>query len=172
MKHCTLAAICAITALTTPALTPSMDAAQQGDKAAVTVTFGIGLNTATPGNALNHHVIPEVINVKKGGVVNFVVAGLHQIYVYRPGVVREDLVVGPGAFFFNDPAVIDPVRFFYQGIVPAGGPLALPVTTNPSNAVNRVESVAFLEEGTYLVICNVRPHLIDGMYAYVKVTGD
>jgi hypothetical protein len=29
--------------------------------------------------------------------------------------------------------------------------------------------VAFLEKGTYRVICNVRPHLIDGMLAYVKV---
>ena len=172
MKHWTLAAICAITALTTPTLTPSVAAAQQGSKAAVTVTFGVGLNTATPNNPPNHHVIPDMIHVKKGGVVNFVVAGLHQIYVYQPGVVREDLVVTPGAFFFNDPAVMNPQKFFYQGIVPAGGPLNLPVTTNPSNAVNRVESVAFLEEGTYLVICKVRGHLLDGMFAYVKVTGN
>jgi hypothetical protein len=35
--------------------------------------------------------------------------------------------------------------------------------------MNRSEPVAFLEAGTYLVICNVRPHLLDGMFAYVKV---
>ena len=33
-----------------------------------------------------------------------------------------------------------------------------------------MESVAFLEPGTYLVICNVRPHFLNGMYAYVVVT--
>jgi plastocyanin len=35
---------------------------------------------------------------------------------------------------------------------------------------NRIESVAFTEPGTYLVICNVTPHFLDGMYAWVKVT--
>ena len=44
-----------------------------------------------------------------------------------------------------------------------------PATGNPTNSFNRSEPVAFLEAGTYLVICNVRPHLLDGMYAYVKV---
>jgi hypothetical protein len=34
--------------------------------------------------------------------------------------------------------------------------------------MNRSEPVAFLE-GTYLVICNVRPHLLNGMIAEVKV---
>jgi uncharacterized cupredoxin-like copper-binding protein len=37
--------------------------------------------------------------------------------------------------------------------------------------VNRVESVGFLEPGTYLVICNVSVHFTDGMIAYVTVTG-
>jgi len=32
--------------------------------------------------------------------------------------------------------------------------------------------VLFKEPGTYLVICNISPHLRDGMYAYVKVLGD
>ena len=44
-----------------------------------------------------------------------------------------------------------------------------PVAGNPANGENRSEPVAFLEKGTYLVICNIRPHLLDGMYAYVKV---
>jgi uncharacterized cupredoxin-like copper-binding protein len=33
-----------------------------------------------------------------------------------------------------------------------------------------VESVAFLEPGTYLVICNIRGHFMDGMYAWVVVS--
>jgi hypothetical protein len=62
-------------------------------------------------------------------------------------------------------------HFYYRGILPAGGPPpGMPVTTNPSNAVNRIESVGFFEPGVYLVICNVAPHFADGMYAYVRVT--
>ena len=32
------------------------------------------------------------------------------------------------------------------------------------NGENRIESVSFAEPGVYLVICNVTPHLLDGMY--------
>ena len=144
--------------------------AQDGNsRTAVTVSFGVGLNTAQPGNSVNHHVLPNTIELKlgeSGGVVNFAVAGLHQIYVYRPGKRPSD-VVGPmaGTFFINDPNDL-----YYQGLVPAGGPPATPVTTNPSNASNRIESVGFFEPGLYLVICNVRVHFNDGMYAWVRVT--
>jgi hypothetical protein len=51
-------------------------------RASVTVSFGVGLNTAQPGNAANHHVLPRTIEVRAGGVVNFAVAGFHQIFVY------------------------------------------------------------------------------------------
>jgi hypothetical protein len=172
MKRCALTIACMITALATGAPTRTLAAADDGAPSIVTVSFGVGLNTAIPNNPPNHHVLPKIIRVKKGGVVNFVVAGLHQIYVYQSGVRRNDILVPSTGFFVSDPAVINPLRFYYQGIIPAGGPLALPVTTNPSNAVNRVESVAFLEKGTYLVICNVRGHLLDGMFAYVKVGDD
>ena len=33
----------------------------------VTVSFGAGLNTAQPGNSANHHVLPGLIKVRKGG---------------------------------------------------------------------------------------------------------
>ncbi|HUE89678.1 MAG TPA: twin-arginine translocation signal domain-containing protein [Vicinamibacterales bacterium] len=46
---------------------------------------------------------------------------------------------------------------------------ATPPVANPDNGFNRNEPIAFLEAGTYLVICNVRPHLLDGMWATVKV---
>jgi plastocyanin len=52
-------------------------------------------------------VLPRQIKVKAGGVVDFTVAGFHDIVIFK--------------------------------------------------------------QGTYLVICNVRPHLLDGMLAYVKV---
>ena len=148
------------------ALAGSSVQATDNDKvlSSVTASFGAGLNTAQPGNAVNHHILPHEILVKQGGVVNFVVAGLHQIMVYNPGKRPEHVMVPATGFFINDTN-----NLFYQGIAPAGGPLALPATVDPSNAVNRVESVSFPSPGTYLVICNVRPHFLDGMFAFVKV---
>ena len=154
--------VCALLALT---FTTSARVTAQGDGNVATVSFGIGLNTP-PTSAQNHHVLPQTVRIKAGGVVNFNVAGFHQIYVYQPGVRVDDIVIAnPTALFVNYETDV-----FYRGLVPAGGPTALPVTTNPSNASNRVESVAFPEPGTYLVICNVRVHLQNGMYSYVVVT--
>ena len=114
----------------------------------VTVSFGVGLNTAQPGNAVNHHILPRVIDVKAGGVVNFAVAGFHQIFAYKPGKGVDDVkIVDPAATFINDLKGI-----YYQGIVPGRRRLQRSVTTNPSNAVNRIESVGFFEPGVYLVI--------------------
>ena len=53
-------------------------------------------------------------------------------------------------------------KIYYRGINPAGGPLGTPAVINRDNSENRNEPVSFLEPGTYLVICNVRPHLLDG----------
>jgi hypothetical protein len=151
----------------------------------VEVSFGRGLNTAQPGNAINHAVVPNDIKVKAGGVVDFGVAGFHDIIIFKPGVTLQDLLdAGGGVYpdagfpfvFPADPAAPLPpaVAFltdsiYYRGINPAGGPPETPPVISPSNAMNRSEPVAFLTPGTYLVICNVRPHLIDGMYAYVRV---
>jgi plastocyanin len=133
-------------------------------RSSVTVSFGAGLNTAQPGNAANHHVLPAVIRVKVGGVVNFAVAGFHQVFVYQRGKTPEQVVVPtgtPAPLFIND---LD--RIYYQGIAPQGTPPA-----GVSNASNRIESVSFAERGTYLVICNVRPHFLDGMKAWIVVGG-
>ena len=56
------------------------------ERSVVTVAFGAGLNTAQPGNAENHHVIPDTIRVNVGDVVNFSVSGFHIIRVYGNGV--------------------------------------------------------------------------------------
>jgi hypothetical protein len=77
----------------------------------------------------------------------------------------------------------DATNRFYLGFPPGGGPLNTPGTIVPfSNSQNRVESVSFpasvgtgtpssekAEKGTYLAICNVRQHFLDGMFAFVKV---
>jgi hypothetical protein len=136
-----------------------------GHKQSVSVAFGRGLNTAQQGNVVNHAILPDKIKVKEDGVVHFLVAGFHQIAVYNPGKEDEDVIVpAPGTTFINDA-----VERFYLGILPAGGPPMTPASADPSNARNRVESISFANPGTYLVICNVRGHFLDGMFAYVKV---
>jgi plastocyanin len=147
----------------------------------VGAAFGRGLNTTQPqGNPLNNVILPKWIEVDAGGVVNFAHAGFHHIVIFKPGFRREHLdpfIPATGTFILpSDPTAELPPQFsglaphvYYRGINPAGGPPATPVTGNPSNASNRGEPVAFLEPGVYLVICNVRPHLLDGMYAYVRV---
>lgn len=137
-----------------------------GHRLHVTVSFGVGLNTTQPGNAANHKVIPNRITVNRGGVVHFLVSRFHQIFVYNPVTKPEDIVVPQSGTFI----VADDADLFYRGIVPAGGPPpGVAGTTNPSNASNRVESVSFKEPGTYLVICAVRGHFIDKMFAFVRV---
>ena len=139
--------------------------AADDNKLSIPVAFGRGLNTTQPqGNPVNNIMIPDTVRLKQNGVVHFLVAGFHEIVIYNPGKTDDDVAVPPSGTFINDQN-----NRFYSGIVPAGGPLANPATANPSNAQNRVESVAFLQPGTYLVICNIRPHFNDGMFGYVEV---
>ncbi|MEO5659955.1 MAG: hypothetical protein ABIQ90_09180 [Polaromonas sp.] len=138
--------------------------------ASVTVSFGAGLNTAQPGNSANHHILPREIRVRTDGVVNFVVAGFHQIIVFEPGVVLGQIVVPTSGLFIFEPAPPTSLPVHFIGVRTAGGPPpAIESTTNPSNAENRVESVSFATPGDYLTICNVIPHFVDGMRAIIKV---
>ena len=139
-------------------LMASMAMADQTNKISVPVAFGIGLNTA---GAVNHAILPDKIKVKEGGVVHFLVAGFHQPVVFEPGTKLEDIVPDNGRVI--DPALPLPANVIYFGASPTGDASPL------SNARNRVESVAFLDRGTYLVICNITRHFDDGMIARVKV---
>ena len=150
-----------------------------------TASFGRGLNTAQPGNPVNHAVLPSEIKIKAGGVVDFAVAGFHDIVIFKPGFTLAHLIqAGGGDYPLTAPIFVIPANpatplppaiafladsIYYRGINPAGGPLATPFVGSPANGSNRTEPVAFLERGTYLVICNIRPHLLDGMFAYVNV---
>lgn len=148
------------------------------------VAFGRGVNIP-PSNPQNQVVLPDEIRLKVGGVVDFGVAGFHDIVIFKPGFTLDDLRDAGGGQFPSSPPVFvlpaDPAaplppelaflndQIYYRGINPAGGPPGTPATANPSNASNRSEPVVFLEPGTYLVICNVRPHLLNGMFAHVTV---
>jgi hypothetical protein len=138
--------------------------AADDNKLSIPVAFGRGLNI--PANqAINQVMIPDTVRLKQNGVVHFLVAGFHEIAIYNPGKTIDDVAVLAGETFIDDET-----NRFYKGIVPAGGgPLNLPEKVNPSNAQNRVESVAFLEPGTYLVICNIRPHFENGMFGFIEV---
>jgi plastocyanin len=160
------------------AIIPLMSTASADDagnsRMSATVSFGAGLNTAAGINHANHRILPQTVEIKAGGVVNFVLAGFHQIFVYLPGTTPDDIVPSfPPNLFINEFH-----NLYYAGInpdganpvpVPAGipsGSAAAPVSNNR----NRTESVVFAEPGKYLVICNVAPHFIEGMYAWVKVS--
>jgi hypothetical protein len=158
----------------------------------VTVAFGTGNNNAQPGNTPNHHILPMEIKVRisqarklSGEVVsvpatvNFIVSGVHWIWVYRPGVSLQEVVdhIPLAGFFVNYEVVTLGVsNVFAKGIFP-GTPTAVPPFSDAmpfpfSGAQNRTDSIAFSTPGRYLVICNVVPHFVDGMYAWVRVVDD
>lgn len=149
----------------------------------VSAAFGRGLNVP-PSDPINQVILPHEIKIKVGGVVDFGLGGFHEIVIFKPGVTLNDLADAGGGQYPSFPPVFviqpDPTqpvnvpaldgKIYYRGLNPAGGPPQTPVSANPSNTSNRSEPVVFLEKGKYLVICNVRPHLLNGMYAYVKVS--
>jgi hypothetical protein len=137
MKRWTLSMMGIVT-LVGIGLTASSTRADHDDRLSVSVAFGRGLNTAQPGNSVNHVILPKKIKVKQGGVVHFLVAGFHQVVVYNPGPKHDDIFVPDSGTFINDPTTQDPITQLYLGINPAGGPppatpstptLGPPVTT-------------------------------------------
>jgi hypothetical protein len=172
MKRWTFSIVCAVAALTAsmmPATAKGDDWSDSDDrqKLSVTVSFGAGLNTGL--GAPNQHIMPPTIRVAAGGVVNFVVGGFHQIFVYIPGIGPGDIVVPDTGTFINYVTDINGNNLLiYQGLSPVGTP-----PDSFSNSTNRVESVSFSDPGTYLVICNVRSHFVNSqMYAFVQVGDD
>jgi hypothetical protein len=176
---------------------PSLKASDaDGDKdkvpGSITVAFGTGLNNAQPGNAANHHIIPQEFKVRitkarklDGTVVivpatvNFVVAGFHWAWVYRPDVKLRDVAqfvadnppLGP--FINFEVVTAGESNVFAKGVFPGTPPAFADAAEFPLlSTQNRTDTFAFSEPGRYLVICNVRGHFIDGMYAWVRVVRD
>jgi plastocyanin len=166
----------------------------------VTVAFGNGINTAQPGNSANHHVLPGVIKVQVGDVVNFVVSGLHVIRVFDSAVRLKDVkaaipvecqtnpaagaplpatcaaIVAPGpvpilAATTDTPPTSLGLPLYYSGLNSTAPP-AVPPFAPISVDQNRVEAVSFSKAGRFLVICGVLPHFNDGMYAWIEVERD
>jgi len=191
-----LAVSTVVTSLASPlAFAQSEQDSQRGndDRARniVTVAFGAGMNTAQPGNEQNHHILPKVIRVQTGDVVNFVVSGLHVIRVYDKGVqlrdvkaqIPDECEVNPtppaefpaNCFTQGGPVPVIPqlgLDVLYEGLNSIGPPPQVPPFAPVSLAQNRVEAVSFLQPGRYLVICAVLEHFNDAMYAIVEVRGN
>ena len=112
----------------------------------------------------NHHVLcPSHVTVKRGGCVNFVIAGLHNVQIFEPGKTPGDVqsgltvpMTGP-APFTGLPLINDPVGRVYRGPDPSLLPL------------ERIEAVQLTKPGTYLVICGFLFHFQDNMFGWVKV---
>lgn len=138
-------------------------------RSSATVTFGAWMSSPPldrfPSNSNtrldnDHRVNPNMVTIKAGGTVNFIVSGLHNIIVYDDGTVPEDidrtrLVNTTGSP--TVPVIDDPDGRIYRGLDPT------------LQAVDRVEAVQFDAPGTYLVICGLLPHFNGGMYGYVVV---
>src|SRR5712691_10943824 len=106
----------------------------------------------------NHQLIPNIVTIKAGGSVNFIIGGFHHPIVYDDGTQPEDINVdiptpptttrGPNPF----PRVVlidDPTNRIYRGLDPSLQPLDL----GGLFVQDRVEVVVFPKPGTYLVIC-------------------
>ena len=109
-----------------------------------------------------HELNPNVVTIKAGGSVNFIISGLHNIIIYDDGTEPEDINVALTRLTTNPnpptvPIIDDATNRIYRGLDP---------TLHPRD---RVEVVNFPSPGTYLVICGVLPHFNQGMYGYVRV---
>jgi len=180
MKHLT-AMTAAVSVLWLGAFAPTVTAKDK-TPASISVAFGAGLNTALPGNTPNHHVIPQEFKVRitkakklDGTVVfvpatvNFIVSGIHWPWVYNDGVTLDEVkahVPAAGLFVNYD------VHVFAKGVNPGTPPAFADASVNPSGVMNRTDSFGFSTPGRYLVICNVRGHFVDGMYAWITVVDD
>ena len=155
----------------------------------ITVAFGTGLNNAQAGSTPNHHIIPQEFKVRitsatklDGTVVvvpasvSFIVAGFHWPWVYKDGVPLQEVAdhipaAGP---FVNYEVITNGVsNVFAKGVFPGTPPAFADAAVFPLlSTQNRTDTIAFSTPGMYLVICNVRGHFIDGMYAWIRVVAE
>jgi len=115
-----------------------------------------------------HFLIPGPVRVHAGDTVSFIISGFHNLLVYGPDtqpsdIDRTNLLLAAGF----PPLINDPNHRVYRG----NDPRSIPTTQD------RVENVAFNEQGRYLVMCGVLPHFFDAasgdfvMFGYVDVNG-
>jgi plastocyanin len=111
----------------------------------------------------NDTMVPGTVVIDVGGSVTFNIVNPHQISIYEPGTLPEDIDTSirsampagcpnPG----GNALITDP-----NGLVVAWA--------NPCNAPRQPLTYQFDEPGRYLVICSFDPHFQIGMYGWVIV---
>ncbi|MBA3356488.1 MAG: twin-arginine translocation signal domain-containing protein [Pyrinomonadaceae bacterium] len=145
----------------------SLDNDGNGTPRSATVSFGAWktpldrFTTAPPPSANHHELIPTTVEIQAGGTVNYIISGLHNIAVYddgtQPGDIDIHLLTPPAPPLPRQ--IDDPNGRIYRGLDPRA---LLPT-------LDRVEVVYFEHPGTYLVICSVLPHFLEGMFGFVSV---
>jgi plastocyanin len=143
-----------------------------GPLASATVSFGAW----PPGDRLNppapppapppnvHALTPHEVVIKRGGTVNFIIAGFHNVVVYAPPKRVQDvnftnLIPTPGAPDGFPGIIEDAEHRVFRGFVDIAMPL------------DRVEVVHFPRRGRHLVICGFSPHFNENekMFGWVRV---
>ena len=112
---------------------------------------------------VGHHVSPLHTTIAANGSVAFLIGGFHQLGIYegiQPSDIDATKLIPPPAGTMLPPLVDDPDSRIYRG----------PDPRNPTTPLDRVEVFHFHRPGTYLAVCLVLPHLVDGMYGWIKVT--
>jgi plastocyanin len=153
-----------------------------GPLAQATISFGQypadstvdRMRVANPGSRNTHQLIPNEVKIQAGGTVDFIIEGFHQVVVYDNGTQPDDINPNMLAPAPLNALIDDPNRRIYRGLSPAGVPAnffgpGVPAAAIPAPSQDRVESVSFPNPGTYLVICAVVGHFLDGMFGFVRV---
>ena len=122
-------------------------------------------------------MIPHEVKIKAGGSVNFIIAGFHLLAIdddgTEPSDIRTTNLISPTITPPAPPLINETRNRIYFGINPSVLPRLAP--PNPPVAPaspplqDRVEVVHFPNPGTFLVICAVLPHFMDGMFGYVDM---
>jgi plastocyanin len=132
------------------------------------------MQVANPGNRNGNQMGPFEVIIKAGGMVNFIIDGVHQVAVYDDGIlprnINADLVL-PSPL---NGLTYDPNVRIYRGLSPLAVPAnffgpGVPAAAIPAPPQDRIEAVSFPKPGTFLVICTVRSHFLGGMYGFVLV---
>lgn len=150
-----------------------------GYPADVTVRFG-DPRFRERGDSRNRNLLPSEIAVGTGETIRFVVAGLHQVAVYRvdPDTTRQDVTSNPNAYVdtsingpFNDGDIGDTNNRIALGPSPRNVDRAV---VNRDDAIGM--NLTITEPGRYLIICAIRSHFLDddpgangGLFGFIDV---
>jgi plastocyanin len=130
------------------------------------------------GRGNNHELIPNIVTIKEGDAVNFIISGGHVVAVYDDGTQPDDIdrtVTEPDARcpITAGGVIVDPKNRIYRGPC-----FSTNFGTTPATTIVRrdgVEVVQFTKPGTYLVICARRDHFFNPttqqfeMFGFVEV---